>query len=104
MQYTVDRSAGATAPPATRRRADRLRLPIAVTAIAISGQLVMARVFERAAQLWDDRHDETGLDEAVTKMLWLAAGVAVAVAATTFFVGVFQDAQANVPDPIAPLP
>jgi hypothetical protein len=37
-------------------------------------------------------------------MLWLAVGVGVAVVATTFFLGVFRDAQANVPDPVAPTP
>lgn len=73
-------------------------------AVATGGHQLLHRVVARTRRLWDERRDETGLDEAVTKMLWLAAGVAVAVAATTFFVGVFQDAQANVPDPIAPLP
>jgi class 3 adenylate cyclase len=53
---------------------------------------------------WDDRSDETGVDEAVTKMLWLAVGIGVAVAATAFFVDVFEGARANVPDPVAPMP
>lgn len=53
---------------------------------------------------WDDRADETGVDEAVTKMLWLAVGIGVAVAATAFFVDVFEGARANVPDPVAPMP
>lgn len=53
---------------------------------------------------WVERNDETGLDEAVTKMIWLAVGIGVAVAATTFFITVFDDAQANVPDPVAPTP
>lgn len=65
-------------------------------------------VLDRAAtglrEAWDDRSDEAGVDEAVTKMLWLAVGIGVAVAATAFFVGVFEDAQANVPDPVAPMP
>jgi hypothetical protein len=53
---------------------------------------------------WDERSDETGVDEAVTKMLWLAVGIGVAVAATAFFVDVFEGARANVPDPVAPMP
>jgi hypothetical protein len=53
---------------------------------------------------WDERADETGLDEAVTKMIWLAVGIGVAVAATAFFITVFDTAQANVPDPVAPTP
>jgi type VI protein secretion system component VasF len=61
-------------------------------------------VTRRARRAWQERHDETGLDEAVTKMVWLAVGIAVAVAATTFFVGVFRDAQDNVPDPTTVLP
>jgi hypothetical protein len=53
---------------------------------------------------WDERADESGLDEAVTKMIWLAVGIGVAVAATAFFITVFDTAQANVPDPVAPTP
>lgn len=55
-------------------------------------------------QAWAERNDETGIDEAVTKMIWLAVGIGVAVAATAFFVGVFNTAQGNVPDPVAPIP
>lgn len=62
------------------------------------------RVRSRLRDAWDDRADETGLDEAVTKMIWLAVGIGVAVAATAFFVGVFNTAQSNVPDPVAPTP
>ncbi len=62
------------------------------------------QVSERIHQAWDERSDERGLDEAVTKMIWLAVGIGVAVAATTFFVSVFKQAQANVPNPTAPAP
>lgn len=51
---------------------------------------------------WDERHDETGLDEAVTKMIWLAVGIVVALAATAFFVSTFNQAKDSVPDPVAP--
>ena len=58
----------------------------------------------KVRRTWHERNDETGLDEAVTKMIWLAVGIGVAVAATAFFVTVFDTAQANVPDPVAPTP
>jgi len=56
----------------------------------------------RAARAWADRNDETGIDEAVTKMIWLAVGIGVAILATTFFMGVFEDAKSQVPSPVAP--
>jgi len=58
----------------------------------------------RLVEVWADRHDERGVDEAVTKMIWLAVGIAVAVVATTFFIGVFDTARSNVPDPVPPAP
>jgi len=51
---------------------------------------------------WEERADETGLDEAVTKMIWLAVGITVAIAAGVFFTGVFESARDAVPDPVAP--
>lgn len=74
--------------------------------VRIRGALdrALERVSAGMQQAWDDRTDEDGVDEAVTKMLWLAVGIGVAVAATAFFVGVFEDARANVPDPVAPMP
>jgi hypothetical protein len=63
-----------------------------------------ANTAARMRQAWAERNDETGLDEAVTKMVWLAVGIAVAVTATAFFVSVYNDAQTNVPDPTVQLP
>ncbi|MGE0000267.1 MAG: hypothetical protein AB7R77_27835 [Ilumatobacteraceae bacterium] len=60
------------------------------------------RVDERLRDAWAERADERGIDEAVTKMIWLAVGIGVALAATAFFTGVFESAQSNVPDPVAP--
>ena len=57
-----------------------------------------------ARTAWDERADEDGVDEAVSKMIWLAVGVGVAVVATTFFLGIFEAAKAGVPDPVAPTP
>jgi hypothetical protein len=59
-------------------------------------------IADRARRAWAERADETGIDEAVTKMIWLAVGIGVALAATAFFTGVFESAQSNVPDPVAP--
>jgi hypothetical protein len=79
----------------------RSLLPLAVRTHTTAGRL-RHRVAARVRDAWADRADETGVDEAVTKMIWLAVGIGVALAATAFFTGVFQTAQANVPDPITP--
>ena len=63
-----------------------------------------AHVRERAVTAWTQRDDERGVDEAVSKMIWLAVGIGVAVAAAAFFIGVFDTAKSNVPDPVAPTP
>lgn len=59
-------------------------------------------VRERVVAAWRDRHSEVGLDEAVTKMIWLAVGIVVALAATAFFVSTFNQAKDSVPDPVGP--
>ena len=46
--------------------------------------------------------DDDGVDEAVTKMIWLAVGIVVAIAATAFLMSTFETARDNVPDPVAP--
>ncbi len=55
---------------------------------------------DRLADAWERRAEEDGIDEAVTKMIWLAVGIGVAIAATAFFLGVFETAKSNVPDPV----
>lgn len=60
------------------------------------------RLRRELCRAWSDRRDETGLDEAVTKMIWLAVGIVVALAATAFFVSTFNQAKDSVPDPVAP--
>jgi uncharacterized oligopeptide transporter (OPT) family protein len=67
-------------------------------------QIAVAGMRRRAVEAWHERHDESGMDEAVTKMIWLAVGIGVAVAAAAFFIGVFDTAKSNVPDPVAPTP
>ena len=56
----------------------------------------------RIAHAWHERADERGMDEAVTKMIWLAVGITVAIAAGAFFTDVFESARDNVPDPVTP--
>lgn len=57
---------------------------------------------ERVRNAWRTRHDECGVDEAVTKMIWLAAGIVVALGATAFFVSKYNQAKNSVPDPVGP--
>ena len=66
--------------------------------------VTFARARDRAVAAWRERDDESGVDEAVSKMIWLAVGIGVAIAATAFFVGIFNNAKSNVPDPVAPTP
>jgi hypothetical protein len=78
---------------------NHLLLPVSVH-LQIRADELRARVREA----WAERADESGIDEAVTKMLWLAIGVGVAVVATTYFLSVFRSAKANVPNPVTPTP
>lgn len=78
---------------------DELLLPMAVWL-----QLTAGDLSDRVRDAWSARREEDGVDEAVTKMIWLAVGIAVAVAATAFFISVFNTAKSNVPDPVAPTP
>ena len=70
--------------------------------ISVHMHTLTARLRHRLATAWADRADESGIDEAVTKMIWLAVGIGVALTATVFFTGVFEQAQQNVPDPVTP--
>ncbi|MEY4338651.1 MAG: hypothetical protein RLZ14_501 [Actinomycetota bacterium] len=76
---------------------NELLLPLAVWT-----QVSLGDLRQRARQAWDDRADEAGIDEAVTKMIWLAAGIVVALAATAFFTTKFNQAKTRVPDPLVP--
>ena len=70
--------------------------------IAVKVQLISDDVRQRWRRTWIDRHDEDGVDEAVTKMIWLAVGIVVAIAATAFFTSKFNQAKDSVPDPVNP--
>ena len=72
-------------------------LPLAVRVQVAFGDLRL-----RVQDVWRSRYEEDGVDEAVTKMIWLAVGIVVAIAATTFFTAKFNQARDNVPDPVGP--
>lgn len=74
-----------------------LTLPLVVWMQVSAGELR-----RRAERAWAERADEAGIDEAVTKMIWLAAGIVVALAATAFFTTKFNQAKTRVPDPLVP--
>ena len=70
--------------------------------LAVWVQVAYGDLRSRAAQAWAARDEEDGVDEAVTKMIWLAVGIVVAIAATVFFTAKFNQAKDNVPDPVVP--
>ena len=70
--------------------------------LAVWVQVAYGDMRERAIRAWRDRADESGVDEAVTQMVWLAVGIVVALAATAVFTAKFNQAKSSVPDPVAP--
>jgi len=70
--------------------------------VAVWVQLAYGDLRSRARKAWHDRYADDGVDEAVTKMIWLAVGIVVALAATAFFTAKFNQAKDTVPDPVAP--
>jgi hypothetical protein len=70
--------------------------------IAVRLETTRWHVRDRVRDAWLHRYDEDGVDEAVTKMIWLAAGIVVALGATAFFVSKYNQAKTNVPDPVGP--
>lgn len=70
--------------------------------VAVSLQTRLHECRQRCRSAWQHRHDEDGVDEAVTKMIWLAAGIVVAIGATAFFMSKFNQAKDSVPDPVGP--
>jgi hypothetical protein len=67
--------------------------------LAVWMQVMFAELRTRTREAWEHRADECGVDEAVTKMIWLAVGVGIALAATAFFTTKFNQAKAKVPTP-----
>ena len=70
--------------------------------LAVRWQVLCSDLRARMQDAWRARSEEDGVDEAVTKMIWLAVGIVVAIAATTFFTAKFNQARDNVPDPVGP--
>jgi N-glycosylase/DNA lyase len=70
--------------------------------VGVRIELAWQGLQDRLRSTWDERADETGIDEAVTKMIWLAVGITVAVTAAGFFLTVFNSAKSTVPDPVRP--
>lgn len=70
--------------------------------LAVWVQVAYGDLRSRTRYAWATRREEDGVDEAVTKMIWLAVGIVVAIAATAFFMAKFNQAKDNVPDPVAP--
>lgn len=67
--------------------------------LAVWVQVAYGDLRGRATQAWAARHEEDGIDEAVTKMIWLAIGIVVAIAAAAFFRSTFETAKSKVPSP-----
>lgn len=54
--------------------------------------------------VWARQDDGNEADSAPGRLIWLAVGIAVAVAATGFAITLFNNAKARVPDPTPPTP
>ncbi|HAP75802.1 MAG TPA: hypothetical protein DCR14_06930 [Acidimicrobiaceae bacterium] len=70
--------------------------------LAVWLQLAVGGARDRLTDLWAHRSDDDGIDEAVTKMIWLAIGIVVALAGAAFFLTTFNSAKDSVPDPVGP--
>jgi hypothetical protein len=49
-----------------------------------------------------DLSDDRGVEDSPAKMIWIAAAIIIAGAATAFALMIFNDAKSNVPDPAVP--
>lgn len=76
----------------------------ASTAIAVWLTLTYQHGRERADDIWTRLSDDSGVEDAPSKLIYLAVAVAVAIAAGVFIISVFNNAQTGVPDPVAPSP
>ena len=52
--------------------------------------------------LRDHTSDDRGLDDAPAKLLWIAGGVAIAIAAVAFAINVFDQTKEDYQDPVVP--
>ncbi len=49
-----------------------------------------------------DLSDDRGVEDSPAKMIWIAAAIVIAIAATGFAITIFGQARDNVPAPVAP--
>ena len=89
-------TAPATPSPPTASR------PIAVVAVWLT--LAYTGLTDASRALGTRLADDSGVEDSPSKLIFLAVAVAIAIAAGLFIIGVFNDAQSNVPDPVAPAP
>jgi hypothetical protein len=80
---------------------ERVLLVPAMWLVLASATVRQATVTQLRAW-WDDDSGEA--DGSVARMLWLAVGIAVAIAAGAFLIQVFNSAKGAVPDPTPPAP
>ena len=52
--------------------------------------------------LRDRSQDDRGLDDAAAKLLWIAGGVVIAIAAVAFAINVFDQTKDDYQDPVIP--
>ncbi len=52
--------------------------------------------------LRDRSQDDRGLDDAPAKLLWIAGGVVIAIAAVAFAINVFDQTKDDYQDPVIP--
>lgn len=70
--------------------------------LVLAASSVSHAAADRLRTWWDDERGEA--DGSVARMIWLAVGIAVAIAAGAFLVQVFNSAKDAVPDPTPPAP
>ena len=79
---------------------DHITLPLSVWLTA-----TWIHLRDGAADAWERIADDRGADESTARLLWIVAGVAIAIAATGVAVTVFNNASNQVDQsPVAPTP
>ena len=73
-------------------------------AVAVWLAIAYTRLVDASRALGRRLADDSGVEDSPSKLIFLAVAVAIAIAAGLFVIGVFNDAQDNVPDPVAPPP
>ena len=74
------------------------------TAVSVWAALAYTWIADTSRAVGRRLADDSGVEDSPSKLIFLAVTVAIAIAAGLFIIGVFNDAQDNVPDPVAPSP